>query len=302
MTAPLPAPVRAGVLRVLAEGGGSDARIEAVAAVGGGSINRAARLTLTDGRQAFVKWNPDAPANMFPTEADGLRALGASAALRVPEVLGVSGDWESPRWLLLEYLPETAPNPGYAEALGRGLAALHRSSKGGWGWPLDNYIGSLPQANQPAPTWAAFWRDRRLDPQVRRAVHLGLLESREAALLESVLGGLDALLQGADDDSPSLLHGDLWSGNAYAGPGGDPVIIDPAVYRGHREVDLAMSELFGGFPARFYDAYGEAWPVSAGYRERRRDCYQLYYLLVHVNLFGRGYVPGTLEKTRRLVG
>jgi fructosamine-3-kinase len=268
--------------------------------VGGGSINRAARLELGRDGRVFVKWNPDPLPGMFPAEADGLRALAEPASLRVPEVLGVGDPGTAPAWLLLEYLPETGPAETCAEALGRGLARLHRASNGAWGWRRDNYIGSLPQANGPLASWAAFWRDRRLAPQVRRAVENGLLQADEVALLECVLDRLDTILDGADDEGASLVHGDLWSGNAYAGPAGEPVIVDPAVYRGHREVDLAMSELFGGFTRRFYDAYDEMWPVRTGYGEQRRDCYQLYYLLVHVNLFGRGYVSGTLARARRL--
>jgi fructosamine-3-kinase len=300
MTSILPEAVRVGVLAALRERRGADVRLEAATPVDGGSINRAARLALGGGDRVFVKWNPDPLPGMFPAEADGLRALAEPGALRVPEVLGVAEPAAAPAWLLLEYLPETGPAGASAETLGRGLAALHRSSNGDWGWHRDNYIGSLPQANRPLASWATFWRDRRLAPQVRHAVDHGLFQADELAPLERVLDRLDMLLDGADDEGPSLVHGDLWSGNAYTGPAGAPVIVDPAVYLGHREVDLAMSEVFGGFPLRFYEAYDEVWPVHAAYRARRRDCYQLYYLLVHVNLFGRGYVSGTLARAQRL--
>ncbi len=309
MSARLPDSVRAGVEAALRERGVDCGRITGQAPLGGGSINHAARLTLDGGGPVFVKWHADPPAGMFAAEVDGLEALRAARApgLLVAEVLGASAGGERPGWLLLEYLPPAPPGPGHAEALGRGLAALHRARPTGadgasaWGWSRNNFIGSLPQPNETAPTWAAFWRDRRLAPQVRRAVDGGHLDAREAATLDRVLGRVETLLSGTNSDGPSLLHGDLWSGNTYPGPRGEAVLIDPAVYRGHREVDLSMTELFGGFPARFYDAYDEAWPLPAEYHDHRRDCYQLYYLLVHVNLFGRGYVAGTVERARRLL-
>lgn len=296
----LPAVVRDGVKAALRDRGKPDPGIESAAPVGGGCINPSARLDLADGTRAFVKWNPDPLPGMFPAEADGLRALRDSATLRVPEVLGVDEPDQGPAWLLLEYLPETNPVDTYPEELGRGLAALHRAGDGTWGWERDNYIGSLPQENGPLESWAGFWRDRRLGPQLRTAADRGVLRSDEVRTVEEVLTRAEDLLGDAEQEGPSLLHGDLWSGNAYPGPGGEPVIIDPAVYRGHREVDLAMSELFGGFSGGFYDAYREAWPLSPGYEERRRDCYQLYYLLVHVNLFGRSYASGTLARARSL--
>lgn len=297
---PLPDTVRAGLLDALHARDGRVRRPVSVTPIGGGSISRTARVSCDDGLEVVVKWHLTAGSDLFLAEADGLAALRNAGTLRVPEVLGVSPGGVSPAWLLLEYLPAGPAGAAYGEDLGRGLAALHREAGEGWGWRRDNYIGSLPQSNRAAPTWAAFWRDRRLAPQVRRAVDLGHLGAREVGALDRVLGRLDAILSDAETDGPSLLHGDLWSGNAYAGADGDPVIIDPAVHRGHREVDLAMTELFGGFPAGFYDAYDEAWPLPRAYHERRRDCYQLYYLLVHVNLFGRGYVAGTLERARRL--
>ncbi|MFG1691447.1 fructosamine kinase family protein, partial [Gemmatimonadota bacterium] len=165
----------------------------------------------------------------------------------------------------------------------------------------SNYIGALPQSNGPGTEWADFWRDERILPQVERARDAGHFPGRESEELDTLLEALPGILEGAGDDGPSLLHGDLWSGNVYPGPAGEPVLIDPSVYRGHREVDLAMSELFGGFPPSFYDAYHEAWPISPRYDAVRRDAYQLYYLLVHVNLFGFGYVGSSMSAVRRLL-
>lgn len=310
----IPDPVRRGVERALARTGAGDG-VEAAHDVGGGCINLAARVVTSSGRSYFLKWNADAPARMFPAERDGLRALAAPGVLRVPEVVGLGGGGEpgDPSWLLLEYVRAGSPGPDYGERLGRGLAGLHREGAraaaaagvpgsedpGSWGWGSDNLIGSLPQANDPASSWADFWRERRILPQLRTARDRGLLAGEGGRILDEVVQRMDgALAPPAREDGPTLVHGDLWGGNVFADEAGRPVLIDPAVYRGHREVDLAMSELFGGFPARFRDAYREAWPLSHGYPTVRRPLYQLYYLLVHVNLFGSGYVGRTLDAAR----
>lgn len=265
--------------------------------VGGGSINHAARVRTADG-PVFIKYHPHSPAGMFAAEARGLDALRrAAAGLVVPRVLARGGGEDGvPAWLALEWLE---PAVADEERLGRGLAALHRAPAPGWGWEEANFIGSLPQANDAEPSWAAFWRLRRMEPQLalaRRSGRLPAAENDWARLLDR----LPALLAAADEDGPSLLHGDLWSGNVLAATAG-PALIDPAVYRGHREVDLALAELFGGFGARFWAAYREAWPLAPGYAGRRA-VYQLYYLLVHVNLFGGGYVAQTASTLRAALG
>ncbi|HEX2191004.1 MAG TPA: fructosamine kinase family protein [Longimicrobiaceae bacterium] len=270
--------------------------------VGGGCINPALRLELPDG-PAFLKYNGDAPAGLFPAEARALAALRAAAGpeLRVPEVCaafdaGEEGAPGEPGWILMEWIEPGPRGAGFDERLGRGLAALHRRAAEPWGWEEDNFIGPLPQANAAAPTWAEFWRDRRLEPQLRHAREAGY--AGDAREWERLLAGLPDLLAAAEEDAPSLLHGDLWGGNLLASAAGEPCLVDPAAYRGHREVDLAMSELFGGFPPRFRAAYEEARPLLPGYREGRRAAYQLYYLLVHVVLFGGGYVARTRAALR----
>lgn len=308
MTA-LPEAVRESVEEALEEATGRPAQVTGIRAVGGGCIHPSARLETASGDAFFVKWNAAAPADMFPAEADGLGALTVAAEgtpLRVPGVVGVGragSDGES--WLLLEFLDRGRPGRDYGEALGGGLAELHRPDEGetgSYGWERDNYIGSLPQANPPSQDWADFWREARLAPQLALARERGHLRGEDGRTLDRLLDRLDDALAGASDDGPSLLHGDLWGGNVYPGPDGEPVLVDPAVHRGHREVDLAMSELFGGFPSGFLDAYREAWPLADGYRRVRRDVYQLYYLLVHVNLFGQSYVAGTLRAARKALG
>ena len=301
MTA-LPGPVLEGVETALS-GLGVPGPISSVTPVAGGCINHGARLDTERGLTFFLKWNAEAPPQLFEAEADGLKALGAPDALRVPRPLARGGGSGAPAWLLMEHLAPGTPGPRYAWVLGRGLARLHRSAppRASFGWPQDNWIGSLPQANGASSSWAAFWGERRLGPQLRKARDQRLLASATTAALESVMSLLDTALSDVDAGPPHLLHGDLWGGNVFPGPSGDPVLIDPAVYRGHGEVDLAMTELFGGFGEDFYRAYAEEGEIAPEYGAYRRDLYQLYYLLVHVNLFGAQYEPRTVATARRVV-
>ena len=294
----LPPDVRAGVEQALAQRTGRDVRVSGVRAVGGGCISPAARVETDAGDLLFLKWGSGSgtPAGLFEAEARALAALAAARAVRVPEVVATAGPDAGAPWLLLEWLEPGAPDARTWPELGRALAALHRVRAERYGWPEDNFIGSLPQANGWAASWAAFWRERRLLPQLERAVRAGHFDARARRRFDALLGRLDALLAEAEADGASLLHGDLWSGNVHVLAGGEAALIDPSAYHGHREVDLAMSELFGGFGTGFHEAYREAWPLAPGYAEVRRPIYQLYYLLVHVNLFGAAYVGGTLAR------
>lgn len=263
-------------------------RIVSVREARGGDIGRSFRV-VTEGRQLFVKYRTDLPATVFIREADGLGLLRETEELAVPEALyageipGHAGGMIVLTWI------ETGPSrPETAEALGRGLAAQHRrtSPDGRYGLSTDNYIGLLPQANAWSGNWAAFYRERRLLPLARLAAERGLLPEGRRKRLYRLMETLDRWLPAAPP--ASLLHGDLWGGNWLAGADGRPWLIDPAVYYGDRECDLAFTELFGGFPARFYDAYREAWPLEPEYESRKR-IYQLYHLLVHLVLFGEAY-------------
>jgi fructosamine-3-kinase len=268
-------------------------------ALSGGDINEAYALTLADGRTVFAKTNPRAPTAMFPAEAEGLRWLAEARALRVPEVLAVSeAGGEGPPFLVLEHLDSAARRPDFDEELGRGLAALHRFGAPGFGLARDNFIGKLPQANAPLPAWPAFYRARRLEPQLRLAVDRGLASSRMRRGLDWLLGGLPDLC--GPPEPPARLHGDLWGGNLLVDDHGAPCLIDPAAYGGHREVDLAMMRLFGGFGSKVFAAYEEAFPLAPGHEERV-PLYQLYPLLVHVNLFGGGYLSQVEAALERLV-
>lgn len=295
----LPARVTADVGRALADLPGRElgTRIVRESPVGGGCIHRGTRIETDAGAMLFLKWSDAVPAGMFEAEADGLTAIRATNTLRAPEPLAWGGEAGGASWLLVEYVPTEPAAPDTGARLGRGLAALHASaSEVTYGWRRDNWIGSLPQANTPAASWGDFWRDRRIAPQLERARRAGYL--REAAL-DRVLDLTPRAL--ADVEQPELVHGDLWGGNWLVGAGGGPVLIDPAVYLGHGEVDLAMSELFGGFDRSFYDAYDDAHGISRAYAAYRRDLYQLYYLLVHVNLFGASYEPGCSKAARLVV-
>lgn len=278
------------------------APVESASSVAGGCIHNGARLD-GGGDAWFLKWSPKAPAGVFEAEADGLEALRAAApsGIRVPHVL-TWGTAVDGAWLLMEYV---APGPGgrsWHGALGRGLAELHRAgsdAEGGFGWHRDNWIGSLPQGNERHPSWPVFWRDRRIAPQLERARRAGHLT--DAPVLDRLVAAIPAALEAVDATPPSLVHGDLWSGNVFPDAAGVPVLIDPAPYRGHGEVDLAMAELFGGFDPGLLAAYREGATDAEGYERVRRPLYQLYYLLVHVNLFGAGYERGARSAARAVV-
>jgi len=236
--------------------------------------------------RAFTKRYADAA--MPVCEARGLRWLAEAGALRTPAILEVS---TAPPRLVLERIDPGAPAPGYDERLGRGLAALHAAGADGFGFPEDNFIGPLAQRNAPRPTWPRFYAEQRLEPQLRRARDAGRVDERLAARVTRVMERLEGLL--GPPEPPARLHGDLWSGNVLVDERGEPCLIDPAVYGGHREVDLAMMRLFGGFGPRCFAAYEECAPLAPGHAERVA-LHQLYPLLVHVNLFGGSYV-GSLE-------
>ena len=255
-------------------------------AVAGGDINAAHRVELQDRRHVFVKTQARALPGMFAHEASGLRWLADAGALRVPEVLA-SCDEPGAAFLALAFIESGAPRRDHAEQLGRGLAALHRSGAPSFGLAHDNYLATLPQLNQPLASWPRFYAERRLQPLLARAALRGCASARMRRGLERVIADMERWC--GDPEPPARLHGDLWGGNALCDEQGAPVLIDPAVYGGHREIDLAMMRLFGGFSPRVFAAYDEAYPLAPDHEERV-PLYQLYPLLAHVNLFGSSYV------------
>ncbi len=264
----------------------------------GGDINDAFEVDLADGRTVFVKTNASAPRSMFQAEARGLGWLAEAQALRIPQVLAVGGGTGAPAFLVLEHIRSTGRRRDFDETLGRGLAALHRFGAPVFGLDHDNFIGRLPQRNVPRPTWAEFYRHNRLQPQLQQAVERGLASPAMRRGLERVMETLEVLV--GPTETPARLHGDLWGGNLMADDWGAPCLIDPAVYGGHREMDLAMMRLFGGFGPRVFSAYDEVFPLSHGHEERL-PLYQLYPLMVHVNLFGRSYVPSVEEALAQVI-
>lgn len=260
--------------------------------VSGGDINEAYAAATSAGHRVFIKCNRSGQAGLFAAEAVGLEWLAQASAIALPRVLGVSERAGSAGYLVLEFVERGSPCSDFDERLGHQLAELHRSGAEGFGFHSDNFIGSLPQANHYEPNWAEFYARQRLAPLVGRTRDAGLI-GRETALAFERLCACMAELAGPREP-PARLHGDLWGGNLHATATGEPCLIDPAVYGGHREVDLAMMKLFGGFGLRVFEAYDEAYPLAPGH-EHRVALYQLYPLLVHACLFGRSYV-GSLER------
>jgi fructosamine-3-kinase len=258
--------------------------IESRARIGGGCINESYVLR-GKGHVFFVKVNVSDRLSMFEAEAAGLYEIARSNSVRVPRPL-CHGAGAGASWLVLEYI-ELGPASGRSmDELGRRLAAMHRVTAAHAGWYRDNTIGATPQINTPCVDWIAFWREHRLGFQLRLARengHRGHLLTQGERLLET----LPVFFSGYEP-RPSLLHGDLWSGNAAFTREGTPVIFDPAVYYGDREADIAMTELFGGFSTKFYRAYDDADARHPGYA-MRKHLYNLYHVLNHLNLFGSAY-------------
>ena len=261
--------------------------------VAGGDINHAWRVRTAQGATFFLKTNPHAPADMFAREAEGLQALRVPDGPVVPEPYL----W-GPDFLLLEDLRPGPRGADYWPTFGRQLAALHRHHGPRFGFFHDNYIGRTPQPNPWTEDGYAFFAQHRLGFQAHLAHGRGLLRAADLRRVERLAARLPDWIP---PQPPSLLHGDLWSGNALTDAQGRPAIVDPAAYYGWAEADLAMTALFGGFPPAFYRAYEEARPLEPGYRERF-PLYNLYHLLNHLNLFGRGYAAAVQAILDRFVG
>lgn len=284
-----PPPVACAIASAIAEATRTHLELLAAEPVGGGCIHACWRLDTQgpDGtRRYFAKANEASRAPMFAAEADGLAALRAAGAIRVPQVVTSGGDGDD-AWLVLEWLDLVALDASAGAALGESLARQHRLPQPRFGWSRDNFIGATPQANGWSDDWLAFWREKRLHPQLRLAAR-NRLPSRTIDRGERLLADCEAFFR-THRPVASLLHGDLWSGNAAALPGAIPVVFDPAVYVGDREADVAMTELFGGFPSQFAAAYRAQWALDEGYGVRR-DFYNLYHVLNHANLFAGSYV------------
>lgn len=264
---------------------GTGSQIISCEPVSGGDINKAYRLRTQSGSY-FLKYNfSEHFPGMFQAEASGLNLLRASGSIRVPEVLG-SQETGKYSWLLLEFIEQGRPSSVFWENFGRSLAHLHKCSNHNFGLDHDNYIGSLPQSNKFHATWCGFFIEERLEKQLAGALNSGLANQALTKQFEKLYKVLPSIFP---QEPPSLVHGDMWSGNFMCDSNGMPCLIDPAVYYGFREMDIGMSKLFGGFASGFYEAYHEAFPMKPGWQQRIEIC-NLYPLMVHVNLFGGSYL------------
>lgn len=265
-----------------------DTELLQVQMLSGGMVNRAARVHTRDG-DVFVKWSDTASVEMYRAEANGLHALGSTQTLRVPSVIAVGTE---PPFLVLEFIQGRVPRDAtrFAQRFATSLAEMHRNTNcmRGFGLAEDNFIGALPQRNTWHREWPAFYRECRLLPQIEMARGQGLLTPQREYSLMHVVDNVELLLCDLPSH-PSLIHGDLWSGN-FMSAGDEPIIFDPAIYYGEREMEIAYIELFGGFPPGFVSVYNAGYPLEEGY-ERRRPLHQLYPLLVHLNYFGETYGP-----------
>lgn len=272
---------------------GEGTKVQSISRISGGDINEAYGLTITGGKVIFMKSNSKENLSLFTAEAAGLRAIARTKTISTPQILGVGTDEERGGYsfLLLAFISGKNRSNSYWEDFARQLSDMHRASTAGlvsggkYGFTSDNYIGRRRQINTGYDSWTDFFRDCRLEPQFQDAAHY--FDREDLKRIVRFLDHVDDIL--VEPEYPSLLHGDLWGGNVIVGSDGRAWLIDPAVYVGHAEADLAMTELFGGFPPVFYDACKEAAPLQPGY-ERRRDVYNLYHLLNHLNLFGRMYL------------
>ncbi|MCU0339604.1 MAG: fructosamine kinase family protein [Spirosomaceae bacterium] len=264
--------------------------------VAGGSINTAARVFTPEGT-FFVKFNHAEHEDMFEKETSGLAVLRDTEAITVAQVLGY-GQYHDKAYLVQEFIENGGQHPAFWQNFGESLALLHSHTQRYFGLDFDNYIGALPQNNQPLPDGVAFWVERRLRPQVGLALYN---EWIDPVLFEKFERFYEVLPRLIPKERPALLHGDLWSGNFLTNPHGLVSLVDPAVYYGLREAELAFTHLFGGFDDEFYETYHDTFPLEPDF-DARIPVYNLYPLLVHVNLFGKSYLPPIERLLKKYVG
>ncbi len=255
-------------------------QVSDIIAVYGGDINKTVKILTENSGAYFLKWNPNSPEGMFNAEAAGLQLLAsAGTELEIPSVILADDDF-----LMMDFIEEA--DTGNSFEFGIQLAKLHKKTNELHGLDHSNFIGRLPQTNKYYADWMDFFIRERLEPQVKLAIDSGKLSKKHLSIFDRVMNFTYVIFP---DEPPSLLHGDLWGGNYMFTMDGRASIYDPAVYYGHREMDLAMTHLFGGFDPAFYEGYNSEYPLQKGYEERFKLC-NLYPILVHTNLFGGGYV------------
>ena len=274
----------------------SSAQLGMVGIVGGGSINDARRVETSCGT-FFAKIN-DATLypGMFEAEARGLEFLSANSSFEIPKAIE-TGEVDDIQWILMEFIQHAAKRPDYWEKFGVRLAEMHRKTNDKFGFEADNYIGNLPQSNTFKSSWGEFFAENRIAPQLKMAKDQGYASDQMVRLLEKVINRADTYFP---QEPPAALHGDLWTGNFTTIHSGDATIFDPSAYYGHREMDIAMSKLFGGFDDKFYDAYNETFPLENGWKERL-PLADIYPLLAHLNIFGITYANQIITILRKHV-
>jgi protein-ribulosamine 3-kinase len=283
---------------VLLSGSGEEAGLDEHRLIAAGNINQGVYLRSKKGSEYFLKLNfqPEL-SDIFEKEANGLQLMADNTPLKVPKVSHF-GKLGERNFLLMEWIPGGYPSQTYWEDLGTGLAQMHMATRNAFGLDTTNYIASLPQNNTSTLDWAGFFIRKRLDVLIGKAYYENLIDKSFLKTFQSIYPKLE------DDffpkEKPALIHGDLWSGNVITDKGGSPVLIDPAIYYGHREMDLAFSQLFGGFDDTFYRSYEAVFPLEPEF-DRRIPVYNLYPLLVHVLLFGRSYLPAVQKTVKSLL-
>ncbi len=261
-------------------------KIKSFSSLSGGCISDAFKISTENGTSFFLKYNPSASNDMFFKEANGLRELDKSNAIKIPEVLSVDEDY-----ILLEFIASGNRKKNFFEDFGKSFAEMHKFKSVSFGFYENNYIGSNPQINIPdekeKSDWTAFYLNKRILFQLQLAEKLGNSTDELRKGISKLENKIEDII-GHNSEKPSLLHGDLWVGNYMIDQNGNAVLIDPAAYYGHREADLGMTKLFGGFNSEFYKAYNESFPLEDGF-DYRENIYKLYHVLNHLNLFGGGY-------------
>lgn len=279
---------------ILEESLGKPVQVKGTSFKSGGCINNALKLNTTEG-VFFLKWQSGIPEDMFQKETRGLRLLEETKTIKIPEVIAY-GQLDGKHYLLMEYIESAPPEADYWKGLGSSLASMHKSnSSRSYGLDHDNYIGKLPQPNDFHEDWIKFFIEQRLEFQLKLSVQNRLVDSSFINRYRKFYEHLPSLLP---MDQPALLHGDMWSGNVMVGADGQACLIDPAVYYGHREIELAFTQMFGGFGHDFYASYQEAYALESGFDERVA-IYNIYPHMVHVNLFGTSYLGGVESVLKR---
>lgn len=289
-----PDDLKISVESLLSKKNGIPVQISETNGIGGGCINEAYKLKTTGGKY-FIKYNSASRfSGMFEKEAAGLKILADTNSFDIPEVIG-SGEAGKNSYILLHYIESGIPARNFWSHFGTKLADLHHNTSEYFGLDHDNYIGSLTQSNKKHPDFCGFFISQRLEPQLKEARNKGAFSQSDIRFFDSLFKSLNNIIP---VEKPALVHGDLWSGNFMVTENGYPCLIDPAVYYGHREADIAMTKLFGGFQPEFYNAYNQAWPLKKDW-QKRMDIFNLYPLLVHVNLFGGSYAGQVLRIIRQ---